>query len=95
MTNEEYIKSHGTCINTGQLGMIEAYIRMQCMVKGIEFDDDKIKSWLKQFDPVPTLITSREILEKTIGTEYTGPYDGLIGFDFTIDPISRMMGELT
>lgn len=87
MTNKEYIESKGKCINTGVVGLIEAYIRKECLVGGIEFDDEKIESWLEKIIPDDrsfTTITCREIIEKSIGIEYVGPFDHMYGFDFTI-----------
>lgn len=81
MTNQEYLESHGKCIHTGTVGFIEAYIRMTCMFKGIEFDDAKIEAWLKKLNlDKRCVISCSEILADTIGEEYIGPYDGIYCF---------------
>lgn len=90
MTNKEYLDTHGKCIHTGTLGYIEAYIRMQCMLKSIEFDDHKIEEWLKNIDLENSVITCAEIIEKTLGPEYVTPWDGKYGFDLAITPFSEL-----
>lgn len=83
MTNAEYMEEKLTCKYAGDIGSIEAFIRLRCMVKGIDFDDAKIESWLDDIIPIYEkngMISADQVLKMTIGNEYVCNCDYLHGF---------------
>lgn len=82
MTNKEYLDEKGTCIYDGNLGYIEAIIRIRCLFNHIEFTDETIIEWMEAISNRLEdcgYVSVYDAMQLSIGVKYARPYDEVRG----------------